>query len=266
MPTIPTASFLTAAASAKQNRPLLVILGLMAFSLAVLLLLPRILQNQLYHGFADTRVVLGVPNFWNVVSNIPFIVVGAVGLARCRHDAATTIAFAGIFLTGFGSSYYHWAPDDETLFWDRLPMALAFMALLAGAIGERVSAKAGAILLWPLLAMGVLSLLAWRWSGDLRLYGWVQFFPVVTLPTMFLLLPPKYTGTTYWIVAAILYLLAKLFEYFDGQIYSIGHVVSGHTLKHLAAAAACFAILRYFQTRRPIAGTGQPVPSVPDNK
>jgi hypothetical protein len=250
MPATPIASWVAAVASAKPNRPLLVILGLMTFSLAVLLLLPRILQNQLYHGLADTRVVLGVPNFWNVVSNIPFVLVGAVGLARCRHDAATTIAFAGIFLTGLGSCYYHWAPDDDALFWDRLPMALAFMALLAGAIGERVSARAGAILLWPLLAMGVLSLLAWRWSGDLRLYGWVQFFPVVTLPAIFLLLPPRYTGTGYWIVAAILYLFAKLFEYFDDQIYLIGHVVSGHTLKHLAAAAACFMILRYFQARR----------------
>lgn len=252
MPAIPIASFV-AAASAKRNRPLLAILVLMAGSLAVLLLLPRILQNQSYHGFADARSFLGVPNFWNVVSNIPFMVVGVVGLARCRHDVTTTIVFGGIFLTGFGSAYYHWSPDDDTLFWDRLPMALAFMALLAGAIVERVNAKVGALLLWPLLAMGVLSLLVWRWSGDLRLYGWVQFFPVVTLPAMFLLLPPKYTGTSYWVVAAILYLLAKLFEYFDGQIYSIGYVVSSHTLKHLAAAAACFAILRYFQTRRPVA-------------
>jgi len=253
MPAIPPASLVAAAASAKQNRPLLAIVVLMAGSLAVLLLLPAILQNQSYHGFADARTVLGVPNFWNVVSNIPFMVVGAVGLARCRHDVTTTIVFAGIFLTGFGSSYYHWAPDDGTLFWDRLPMALAFMALLAGAIGERVSAKAGAILLWPLLALGVLSLLVWRWSGDLRLYGWVQFFPVVTLPAMFLLLPPKYTGAGYWILAAALYLLAKLFEYFDAAVYSFGNVVSGHTLKHIAAAAACFAILRYFQTRQPIA-------------
>jgi len=233
----------------------------MVASLAALFLLPPIPQNQSYHGFADARTVLGVPNFWNVVSNIPFMAVGAVGLARCRHDAATTILFAGIFLTGCGSSYYHWAPSDGTLFWDRLPMAFAFTALLADAIGERVSAKAGAILLWPLLAIGVLSLLVWRFSGDLRLYGWVQFFPVVTLPLMFLLLAPKYTGGGYWIAAAVLYLLAKLFEYFDAEIYSVGQVVSGHTLKHLAAAAACFAILRYFQTRQPVADAQSPAKS-----
>ena len=64
------------------------------------------------------------------------------------------------------------------------------------------------------------------------------------------LLPPKYSGTPYWIVAAALYVLAKVLEHFDGAIYSIGKLVSGHTLKHLAAAAACFVVLRYFQTRR----------------
>jgi len=138
------------------------------------------------------------------------------------------------------------------LFWDRLPMALAFMAILASAVEERVNAKVGAMLLWPLLAIGVLSLLLWRWNDDLRLYGWVQFFPCLALPLMFLLLPPKYTGTSYWVVAAALYALAKVLEHFDGPIYAAGQVVSGHTLKHLAAAAACFAILRHFQTRRPI--------------
>jgi hypothetical protein len=225
----------------------------MAVSLAALPLLPPISQDQTYHDFADARSLLGIPNFWNVVSNLPFIAVGAVGLARCRGDAATIVIFVGIFLTGFGSFYYHWSPSDDTLFWDRLPMALAFMAILAGVIKERVSARAGAILLWPLLAVGVSSLLLWRWSGDLRLYGWVQFFPCLALPLMFLLLPPTYTGTHYWIAAAALYALAKLFEYFDAAIFSLGYVVSGHTLKHLAAAAACVAILRYFQTRRPIA-------------
>ena len=238
---------------AKRNGPLLIFLGLMGASLAALLLLPPILQDQDYHQFADVRALFGIPNVWNVISNLPFIVIGAVGLAQCRDDAATIIIFFGILLTGFGSSYYHWSPNDDTLFWDRLPMALAFMAILANAVEERLSAKAGAILLWPLLAIGVFSLLVWRWNGDLRLYGWVQFFPLLALPLMFLLLPPKYTGTLYWIVAAALYALAKVLEHFDDAIYSIGHFVSGHTLKHLVAAAACLVVLRYFQTRRLIA-------------
>jgi len=175
-----------------------------------------------------------------------------VGLRQFHRDPATLVIFLGIFLTGFGSSYYHWDPSDRTLFWDRLPMTLCFMAILAVVVEERVSARLGAVLLWPLLATGILSLLLWRSSGDLRLYGWVQFFPYLALPLLLLLCQPKYSGTFYWVAAAALYALAKLFELYDHAIYS-NFILSGHTLKHLFAAAACFAVLRYFQTRRPIA-------------
>src|SRR5271157_6561232 len=129
--------------NAMQKRPALVFLGLMAASIAGLLLLPPIPQDQGYHHFADQRTLLGIPNFWNVVSNVPFIVVGAAGLRRFHHDPTTIVLFLGIFLTGFGSSYYHWNPNDGTLFWDRLPMTLCFMAILAAVIEERVNARAG---------------------------------------------------------------------------------------------------------------------------
>jgi len=162
------------------------------------------------------------------------------------------VIFLGIFLTGFGSSYYHWDPSDRTLFWDRLPITLCFMAILAVVVEERVSPRLGAALLWPLLATGLFSLLLWRWTGDLRLYGWVQFFPCLALLLLLLLFPPKYTGTFYWVIAAVLYALAKLFEFQDYAV-NANFILSGHTLKHLFAATACFAVLRYFQTRQPIA-------------
>ena len=239
-------------AGAEQKRPVLIFLALMATSLAGLLLLPPITQDQNYHHFADQRTLLGVPNFWNVASNLPFIAIGAAGLWRFHRDAATFVIFLGIFLTGFGSSYYHWNPSDSTLFWDRLPMTLCFMAILAVVVEERLSAQLGAALLWPLLATGMLSLLLWRWTGDLRLYGWVQFFPCLALPLLLMLFPPKYTGTFYWAIAAALYAVAKLFELYDHAIHS-NFILSGHTLKHLFGAAACFAVLRYFETRQPIA-------------
>ena len=237
---------------AKRYRPVFVLFGLMATSLAGLLLLPVIPQDQSYHDFADQRTLLGTPNFWNVISNLPFVPIGAVGLWQFRRDPATAVLFLGIFLTGFGSAYYHWNPNDGTLFWDRLPMTLGFMAILSVAIEERVSARAGMVLLWPLLAIGIFSLLLWLWTGDLRLYAWAQFFPLLALLILFLLCPAKYTGTSYWLIAITLYAIAKVFEHFDVEIHSIGFIVSGHTLKHLAAAAACFAILRHFQVRRPI--------------
>jgi hypothetical protein len=116
-------------------------------------------------------------------------VVGAAGLRRFRNDPATVVFFLGVFLTGIGSSYYHWNPNDETLFWDRLPMTLSFAAILAIVAGERVSKTTGAILLWAALAVGVFSLLLWLWTDDLRLYFWVQFFPALAVVSLFFLIP-----------------------------------------------------------------------------
>jgi hypothetical protein len=229
-----------------------VLLGVIVISLLALLLLPPITQDPQYHQFADQRTLWGIPNFWNVISNLPFVAVGAAGLRQFHRHPGTMVLFLGIALTGFGSSYYHWDPNDRTLFWDRLPMALSFMAILSIIIEERVDAKAGSRLLWPFVAIGVISLLLWRWTGDLRLYVWVQFFPCIVLLVLLIRFPPLYTGTFYWIVAGALYALAKLLELYDHAIYLLGFNISGHTLKHLAAAAACFAILRYFQTRSPI--------------
>jgi len=238
---------------ARQHLPIFVLGGLTAASLAGLLLLPAIPQDQSYHQFADQRRLFGIPNFWNVVSNLSFLAVGAAGLRRFHHNPATVIFFLGVFVTGLGSSYYHWDPNDSTLFWDRLPMTLSFAAILALVVEERMSAKTGAILLWPVLAIGLFSLLLWRWTDDLGLYFWVRFFPGLAVLSLFLLYPTRYTGTHYWIIAAALYALAKLFEFTDVAIYSAGNLLSGHTLKHFAAAAACFAILTYFKVRLPIA-------------
>jgi hypothetical protein len=237
---------------ALRQRPVLSLYGLMIISLVALLPLPPLLQDQTYHQFADQRELFGIPNFWNVISNLPFVAVGAVGLWKFHRDATTTVLFAGLFLTGFGSSYYHLDPNDSTLFWDRLPMTLCFAAILAAVVEERVDKKAGAMLLRPMLAIGIFSLLLWRWTDDLRLYAWAQFFPFVSLILILQLFPPKYTGALYWALAVAFYALAKLLEFYDAKIYSFGHLLSGHTLKHFAAAAGVFAILKLFEMRRPI--------------
>ena len=242
----------TISGRATSARPLVVLAGLAAVSLAALALVPRVPQDQAYHLFADQRTLIGIPNFWNVVSNIPFVVVGAVGLARFRDDAATIVLFLGFLLTGFGSAYYHWAPSNGTLFWDRLPMTISFAAIFSLVVQERVGRRVGSILLWPMLALGIASLLVWLWIDDLRLYFWEQFFPVVALVALFSLYPARYTHAHYWLIAAGWYALAKLFEFTDEPIYSLGHLLSGHTLKHLSAAGACFVILRYMELRQPI--------------
>ena len=236
----------------KNSRRVLAFLVFVVVSLVGLLLLPPVSQDQNYHDFADQRTILGIPHFWNVVSNLPFIAVGLTGLLQFRRNPSIAFLFLAIMMTGFGSAYYHLDPSDRTLFWDRLPMAIGFMIILAIAVEDRLDAKLGTILLWPLIAVGLFSVLLWRWTGDLRLYGWVQFFPCLALPVLFFLYAPKHSGTSYWLIAAVLYAVAKLFEFNDWAIYSFGSILSGHTLKHVAAAAACFAILRYFQRRQPV--------------
>src|SRR6516164_7835861 len=136
-------------------------------------------QDPSYHLFADRRQFLGIPNFANVVSNIPFLLIGLFGLRLCCQTQTTgaklswMVVFLSVALVAMGSAYYHWNPNDKTLFWDRLPMTLAFAAILSLVVQERVNAKTGAILLWPALAVGLFSLLFWRWTDDLRLYFWV---------------------------------------------------------------------------------------------
>ena len=159
-----------------QDRPVPLLFGAMAVSLAALLLFPPLLQDQTYHQFADQRKLLGIPNFWDVISNLPFVAVGAAGLWTFHRHPITIALFSGMILTGFGSSYYHWNPSDASLLWDRLPMTICFAAILAALVQERVDPKAGSLILWLLLAIGISSVFLWRWTGDLRLYAWAQFW------------------------------------------------------------------------------------------
>lgn len=238
---------------------------------ATAFLLPRIPQPESYHLFADHRMLFGIPNFADVASNLPFAIVGVWGLiylTRLRHNDLSRrfldsrerlpyiVFFVGVLLTAFGSSWYHLHPDNTRLVWDRLPMTIAFMSLVAALIAERISLRAGLWLLPLLLLIGIASVLQWystqlRGASDLRFYAAVQLYAVLFL-LIVLCLPARYTGGVGLIVVAALYALAKLFETFDRQIFNLAHLVSGHTLKHLAAALASFWIFRMLIIRRPV--------------
>jgi len=233
---------------------------LLAIALASLSIFawPPIHQSLEYHRFADTRTLLGVANFWNVVSNLPFVLVGVAGLAwmathltrveRCLR-ASWLVLFIGVVLVGLGSSWYPLAPGNATLVWDRLPMTLAFMALFAIILGEHIDDKLARFTLWPLLAAGVASVLYWQRTDDLRPYVLVQFLPVLLIP-LILWLYPRRDSRAVWIALGC-YVLAKLLELFDAPIYAaLGHAISGHSLKHVAAAAGMWALLAGLKGRR----------------
>lgn len=162
----------------------------------------------------------------------------------------------GLFLTAFGSAWYHLNPNNSTLVWDRLPMTITFMGMVAAVIMERINLRLGLWLLPLLLLIGLGSVLQWHWSetrgmGDLRFYAAVQAYSaLVILLTLFF--PARYTEGRYLGFVIAFYALAKALESFDKPIFAVLRVVSGHTLKHLAAAAAGYCILRMVQTRKPV--------------
>jgi hypothetical protein len=164
--------------------------------------------------------------------------------------------FAGVFLTGLGSIFYHWNPSNETLLWDRLPMTISFMAFLSIIIGEHIEPKMGHWLLWPFIFLGISSVLYWYTSelqghGDLRPYIIVQFLPMLIIPLILLLLPSRLSKVVYlWLVVAA-YALAKLMELLDQSIFDILGAVGGHPLKHVTAAAGAYVFYLALKHRCP---------------
>ena len=222
-------------------------------------LLPRIPQDPGYHSFVDTREIFGVPNFFDVASNIPFLIAALIGLWRLSKATrlarplriSLAVFFFGLAATCFGSAYYHWQPTTERLFWDRLPMTVAFMGFFSYLLGARVSEKWGRRLLFPLITLGVFSVVYWRLTehagfGDLRPYLLVQF-GMIALSILVLAL---FRGPvpSWRAIGPLLagYALAKVTEALDARIFHLtAESLSGHSIKHLLAAAGAIAFAYY---------------------
>jgi hypothetical protein len=241
---------------------LLIVIG----SLVLLLTRPPLPQDLQYHNFADQRMLIGVPNFSDVMSNVPFLFVGIAGLRLCLRNrfagvAITwTVFFAAVALVSFGSAYYHWRPDNDTLVWDRLPMTIGFMAMFVAILSESINERLGRFLLVPALIAGFSSVVYWHFSDDLRFYVWVQFMPLLTIPIVMSLFRGRYSLQWYLFLALGCYVLAKVFEVFDHEIFAITHhAFAGHAIKHIFAALGCFVILEMLERRKAIRDTGRDV-------
>jgi hypothetical protein len=233
------------------------------------ILVPALPQPLSYHLFADCRTIWSVPNFFNVASNVPFLIGGVLGLVQVyrgdgrfidpREQLPYLVFFLGAVLTCFGSAYYHAAPDNARLVWDRLPMTLGFAGLVSAAAAERVEPKLGLRALWPLLAIGLATVLYWygterAGAGNLIPYAAYQAWTIAIIVLLIAAFPARrYSHGSLLVWSAVLYGIAKVFELLDLQVYrALDRTLSGHTIKHLFAAAAVFAIVRQMRVRRPL--------------
>lgn len=237
-----------------------VLIALTLAGIAAGFILDPVKQDLAYHDFADQRSWSGVPNAGDVISNLAFLPVGWAGLryvwnhfpARWSQPGLGWILFfLGVLLTTFGSAFYHWRPTNQTLVWDRLPMTLAFTSLLSLVIRERVHRRAGEFLFWPLVAAGLWSVLYWRWSEErgaenLIFYGLIQFQSILLIILSLALFRRDHSGwgcSGMWPLIGC-YAGAKVLESLDETFFNALKIVSGHTLKHVCAAAGVWLLLR----------------------
>ncbi len=233
--------------------------------IATFIFVEPIPQPQNYHNFADDRTMLGIPNALDVVSNLPFLIFGLWGCgilvaATARHGYEARrflylVFFAGFTLVSIGSSVYHLWPNNETLVWDRLPIMIAIMALLSATIAELIDPRAAIRLMPVLLLIGAFSVFHWGYTeqmgrGDLRLYGLVQGLSVLLILLMLWLYERPAHFLSYIVAAAVLYAIAKVFEFSDAPIFRALGMVSGHTLKHLFASGVGLALIMMLRRRR----------------
>ena len=239
---------------ASRRTRLRILIGLSVVAIAGVMLHAPIAQPLDYHAFVDQRSIWGIPNCWNVVSNVPFLIFGLMGVAEIAGRRALPLKgvyltfFAGTCLVAVGSGYYHLAPSNDTLVWDRLPMAIVFMAFFSVILAEHVNARVGRLALVPLEVLGVGSVVYWYFTevaghGDLRPYILTQFLPIILIPLILLFFPARlWPARLIWAVLGT-YVLAKVLELADAQVFALGHAISGHSLKHVAAALGAYLFL-----------------------
>lgn len=229
----------------------------MVATLAGVLLLPPITQDPEYHIFANRRGLLGIPNFLDVTTNLAFLAVGIAGIALCARRQrgigarwAWLACFIGVALVSLGSGYYHLAPDNGSLVWDRLPMSIGFTALSVAVLAEYMSPRVEKYLLAPAILLGIASVIYWHYTDDLRLYIWVQAMPLLVMTAALFLSDMPRADRRLLLLAFAIYAVSKLAEFYDQEIFMVtANVISGHSLKHLFAAAALFVVYRILRHR-----------------
>ena len=231
-----------------ETRLLAVLLLLMALALVG----PFVGQPADYHAFADQRMLAGIPFTMDVLSNLAFAAWSMAGLwflwpslrvGTSQHWLAL-LFFAGLLVTAACSTWYHWHPDNAGLLVDRCGMVLAFAGLLGLAAAGRISLRAGVWLVVTVLLFGPLTVWLWFVSGNALPWGVLQAGGMALIVWFAWLAPLEGALKVRWGVVILIYVAAKVLEVADHGIYELtGHLISGHSLKHIVASCAAWPVV-----------------------
>lgn len=204
-----------------------------------------------YFDFADGNSLFNILNWQNVLSNLPFLFIGWFGLKKINQnpvqknlDHAGTLFAIALFLTAFGSGYFHWEPNPQTLFWDRLPMALGFGSLISLITVDRLFNNLRGTAINLICLLSILTVVNWSYGNhDLRPYIALQFLGGSFLLIVSVCTRPLYLKNKTILISLGFYILAKVLETYDKPIFHMLTFTSGHALKHLSAAVSAYFIL-----------------------
>jgi hypothetical protein len=233
------------------------LLGAVLALLAVALVAPAVAQSAHHHHFADQRAWGWLPFAADVLSNLPFLLWGGLGLTLLARQARgvghrpvaasrglTGLFFAGLVVTAFMSAFYHWRPDNAVLVFDRLGMVVAFAGLMGLAAAGRVSARAGELLAAAVLLLGPLSIWVWSASGNVLPWAVLQFGGMALVLGLAFLKPLPGAPAIQWAWVIVIYALAKCLELADEAVFTAtAQLVSGHSLKHVVASFAAWPVV-----------------------
>lgn len=230
-----------------------VLMGVVLALLAVAIFGPFVAQPGHLHEFADQRSWWGIACTMDVLSNLPFALLGLLGLVcLVLHKRQIPLAqrglaalfFVGLIVTAAASSWYHWQADDAGLAIDRLGMVVAFAGLLGLAASDRISSRAGVALALAVLVMGPLSVAVWYGSGSVLAWAALQFGGMALVLWLACLKPLPGALAVRWGWVIMIYVIAKLFEQADEAVYALSsQLVSGHSIKHVVASFAALPVI-----------------------
>ena len=123
-------------------------------------------------------------------------------------------------------------------------MGFAFAGLLGLAAAGRVSERVGAAMGLAVLLLAPVCVHLWAANGNLLAWVVLQFGGMALVLAL-ACVRPRIGAIDIrwgWIIAA--YTAAKILELGDHEVYAFtGHLVSGHTLKHVVAALTAWPVI-----------------------